>query len=29
MKDLSLGRRRFAFGLPLVAAACGSSPEPN
>ena len=29
MKDLSLGRRRFALGLPLVAAACGASPEPN
>ncbi len=29
MKDLSLGRRRFALGLPLVAAACGTSPDPN
>lgn len=29
MKDFSLGRRRFALGLPLVAAACGGSPEPN
>jgi uncharacterized lipoprotein YmbA len=28
MKDLSFGRRRFALGLPLVAAAC-ASPEPN
>ena len=29
MKDLSLGRRHFALCLPLVAAACGASPEPN
>ena len=33
MNDLSLGRRRFALGLslsgPLVAAACGASPDPN
>ena len=29
MNDLSLGRRRFALGLPLIAAACGASPEPN
>jgi uncharacterized protein len=29
MNDLSLGRRRFALALPLLAAACGGSPEPN
>jgi uncharacterized lipoprotein YmbA len=28
MTDLSLGRRRFALALPILAAAC-SSPEPN
>ena len=30
MNELSLGRRRLAFvALPLFAAACGASPEPN
>jgi uncharacterized protein len=29
MNDFSLGRRRFALALPLLAAACGASPEPN
>lgn len=29
MNDFALGRRRFALALPLVAAACGASPEPN
>jgi uncharacterized lipoprotein YmbA len=29
MNQLSLGRRRFALGLPLLAAACGASPDPN
>jgi uncharacterized protein len=29
MNHLSLGRRRFALALPLLAAACGASPEPN
>ncbi len=29
MNDPSLGRRRFALGLPLAVAACGASPEPN
>jgi len=34
MNEISLGRRRFAralplLGLPLLAAACGASPDPN